>query len=1142
MPTSFSNRVLKRIANLRYFIPAAITFGVAAFLAHPLVFIVLLAANTLLLAGMCHSTGFGLETNFFRTVLRRGVAYFVLLGSYAGFVALLVTYPLLVLIREGSLTAVIILSIALVVALFSVWRIGLAFGLVFVWDDAYPDSKEHSWIFTATTRSLKFSTHLTAGHDVFFSHSLVVASSLLALVFGALSLAGLGGLLPAEFRIVALVIYGLGIAPLANALIAHRSVRALLAEARRRHRGRHNNEISKRNIEATESSLSISVPAISPENLNATLLNAARTGQIDLALVALERGANANLAPEATDRDQRPLLVLASTMTDSRLLRALIAKGAEINRVHAGLTVLLAATRDSHQGRSEVVMTLLANGADPRCTDNAQNTPLHYAALNADPTVAALLLDADAPLSAVNREALTPLGMACRAANWDLVHFFIEQGAKLDIENAQPAVLAASMIPIDDVTGVKLVLKRKAKVDARGPLGRTALMSAALHGHTTIAKTLLVAGADVNLIDHHGTTALMEAARSGSQDVIELMSAYRPLPDLSDAAGRTALMIACQSRQSNEATIKQLLALGANPQLTFSNGKRAVDLAAEAGRWTFVRLLDPTYQIPVSVAEVQALTPPGDVATPAHLLDALRFGHWSVVSQFHFLAPTWKQAELADLYLELALPEHDKARKWLLNHGIDPTASECANVLTTLISKLPTTYSALFDWMSAGASVGGAGILTRMLSVLGSQLSSPKQHKEAEKCILELVERGADFCGIDPSSGRSTLHLAVSAEFIALTCTLLDRGCNPNARATDGCTPLHGVWRLSPSTAQLLIPAFLKAGANVEAVARNNETPLGLALVHANSDIKKWLHWPQWKPPQRGLLPSDLPAAAALGDIEAVEKLLMLGLPIDATDKQGATALLHAAGSGHIELVEFLLKRGANCSLAAKSGATALSASIRTHRTAVLPLLLAHGAKVDQRLPGGGTPLILAAGLGLPEMVKSLLSHGAIVDAEDDEGCCALHRAAQFAFQCSETQRAKKTLELLIQRKVINHCNKAGQSPLLFLLGGDSQPGVHVDQKHLLALLPLFIEQGANLSLQDQRGVTVLHSCAIHGLLLPARTLLSAGANSMHCDVFDRTPAAVAQLLGYVDLAAELSDIKAPIPGPAQTLRKRLDA
>ena len=110
--------------------------------------------------------------------------------------------------------------------------------------------------------------------------------------------------------------------------------------------------------------------------------------------------------PAADTRDQRSLPMLAAVLSDLRLLRALIAAGVDLNLVQGGLTPLLAAVRDSYHGRPDAVLMLLANGADPRPADAEGQTALHAAARAADPAIAALLLDAGAPLDALDAQGV----------------------------------------------------------------------------------------------------------------------------------------------------------------------------------------------------------------------------------------------------------------------------------------------------------------------------------------------------------------------------------------------------------------------------------------------------------------------------------------------------------------------------------------------------------------------------------------------------------------------------------------------------------------------------------------------------------------------------------------------------------------
>ena len=144
------------------------------------------------------------------------------------------------------------------------------------------------------------------------------------------------------------------------------------------------------------------------------------------------------------------------------------------------------------------------------------------------PGVAALLRDAAADIDAVNADGITPLGIACAAGNWRLARFLLERGAKPELANASPALLAAAGTEEDDVAGVQLLLKHKAKVDARDARARSALHEAARCGHVDIVDTLLAAGADVQARDVDGRTPWLDAARGGHLEVLERLLAASP--------------------------------------------------------------------------------------------------------------------------------------------------------------------------------------------------------------------------------------------------------------------------------------------------------------------------------------------------------------------------------------------------------------------------------------------------------------------------------------------------------------------------------------------------------------------------------------------------------------------------------------
>jgi len=1157
------------IKSLPWFLPALIAVALAGWSTHPVVLIPLLLANALAMGAVCHAIGFDPEPSFARTLLRRGAAHMVMFTSYTAVMFLLVAWPLVRLIQEPSLSGALLLAAALVVALASLWRMWPAFGLVFVWDDAYPEQEDGSWIFTAVARSIAFGRHLSA-EERFFSHFLPAAMALLVLSFAAVALTGLYGVLPSELRISALAIYGLVLLPLGCMVIANRTLRAMLCEGRQRPKGSiasrsGNAAVAKAGkpgktprvepafaadaIPAQAPRPTAPIPAGRPQvELDDDLLEAARRCDIDRALALLEAGADANAAARAGDRDQRSVLVLAALMPDVRLLRALITRGADVNSVHAGLSALLAASRDSWHGRADAVMTLLANGANASAVDGEGNTALHGAVLCGEPTIAAMLLDAGAPLNALNKAGYSALATACRAANWNLTRFLLERGAKATPVDGEPALVAAAGITDDDDEGVRILFKHRAAVNATDSHGRSALMVAAAEGHERICRTLRGAGADVGLADRRGSTALMEAARAGAPRIVELLAQATPDPRARDSHGRDALTLACQSPQARAETVRALLALGAQPREAGMDGRSALDHAAAAGRWDLVALLDPETPLPASMSD--AVVPEAGADSPDHLLDALRFGHWAVASTFARRAREWPASQLAAMYFELSAPGLCASRAWLLEHGLEAEArlgaprhrddeeadggdEDHANVLgrrlfDALVTQLPSSQEAVAQLLDAGATPAGAGLFLQAVARMGDS--------DAEaSLLLRMLGAGADPFGVDGRL-RSAVHVAAAVAHPRVLTELLVRGGDPNARDGQGRTPLFAALEAGNRVLER-VRSLVAHGADPETTDAHGETPLGVAMGQA--DVERWLSWSRWPLPRRPLRASDLPQAAASGDAEAVRRLLDLGFAVDTPDDKGATALLRACGAGHRDVAAVALDAGADPALAASTGATPLVAAVTARRENLVALLLERGVAVDQRLPGETTATMIAAAMGYPEIVEALVDAGADINARDGSGHTPLHAAAQYCFESSDSLRSRRLLDVLISRKAdINHADNEGKTALLLLLGAHKRPGVGSDATHLGALLPALLDAGADMGHADQRGVTALHACAMHALLPPARTLMTRGADRSATDAFGRTAGDVARTLGLVDVAHELGVRANAVPSVRQTLRQ----
>jgi hypothetical protein len=124
--------------------------------------------------------------------------------------------------------------------------------------------------------------------------------------------------------------------------------------------------------------------------------------------------------------------------------------------------------------------------------------------------------------------------------------------------------------------------------------------------------------------------------------------------------------------------------------------------------------------------------------------------------------------------------------------------------------------------------------------------------------------------------------------------------------------------------------------------------------------------------------------AAHTGDIREIRYCLSHVIPSgfskNARDKEGKTALYHAAEQGHTDIVKLLLRYDADTSIAAPDGATPLMAAIRAQRTKSVIALLDNGANPDAHDNDYTYPLHNAAFQGDLDSVKALIKAKAALD------------------------------------------------------------------------------------------------------------------------------------------------------------------
>lgn len=212
---------------------------------------------------------------------------------------------------------------------------------------------------------------------------------------------------------------------------------------------------------------------------------------------------------------------------------------------------------------------------------------------------------------------------------------------------------------------------------------------------------------------------------------------------------------------------------------------------------------------------------------------------------------------------------------------------------------------------------------------------------------LQIPTPQEEWEGIPPS--EQAIHLAARRGHLAMVKLLLDRGASPDARDSQGATPLFET--SDPAIAKLLI------GRGAKVSARDSE---GIQPIHR----------------------------AATRSLELVKLLVRHGADPLARDQRGGRPLHDAARDGTLEIASDLVGRGSPVGAAIanpedyfRNGWQALhfaaSREDSPDALAIAALLLRKGADVNATTREGETALHLAPG---EAMTRLLLSNGAKVD------------------------------------------------------------------------------------------------------------------------------------------------------------------
>ncbi len=183
------------------------------------------------------------------------------------------------------------------------------------------------------------------------------------------------------------------------------------------------------------------------------------------------------------------------------------------------------------------------------------------------------------------------------------------------------------------------------------------------------------------------------------------------------------------------------------------------------------------------------------------------------------------------------------------------------------------------------------------------------------KAVEKHLDKGARVNSADSELLTTALHDAASQGHYKIVQILIDNGAELNANDAEGMTP------------------FDSAILNERRSINNTETSYLLRFLGAKSGVEKSMY-----------------AAAILGDIQSIKKLIKRGKDINKLTKTGKAPLHLTASYGHKRATEYLLVSGANINRKDDKGRSPLFSAVSNAHKEIVELIISNGADIKSEM------------------------------------------------------------------------------------------------------------------------------------------------------------------------------------------------
>lgn len=187
--------------------------------------------------------------------------------------------------------------------------------------------------------------------------------------------------------------------------------------------------------------------------------------------------------------------------------------------------------------------------------------------------------------------------------------------------------------------------------------------------------------------------------------------------------------------------------------------------------------------------------------------------------------------------------------------------------------------------------------------------------------------------------------------------------------------------------------------------------------------------------------------------------------------------LMIAAGNGYLAEIPKLIKRGAKLNATDRNGASAIFFAVSNNRTEAVKMLIFYKAELNRTSSAGETPLLVAVKNEYEEITELLLRNGADVNFSDQYDATAIHYSSIYGY-------LRETDLLLYYNAGKNSKTIEGTTPLFAAVWAGNAD-----------VTDLLVQNGADIEISDNEGFTPFMMAALNGDTLIMELLLKKGAD-----------------------------------------------